>query len=387
MPENQIYTLIVKTQAGLEELLADEVTACGGRKAEILNRAVKCIGDLEVMYRLNYTSRLALRVLREIKTFEVETENDLYTRVKKFSWKYFLSPDQTFAIYATISKSQMQHTHYVALKTKDAIADYFRDESGKRPNVDIDNPDVRIQVHITGTKCTLLLDSSGDSLHKRGYRIRQGAAPINEVLAAGMIRLSGWDGKITLIDPLCGSGTILCEAAMIARNMPAGYFRKEYGFMHWSDFDEGLWHKIIDEENTKTIDQPVKIYGSDVNQNMLEVAGETIAGAAFTDGIELKQVAFENSKPPSDQGGIIITNPPYGERIQKSDILAFYKMIGDTLKNRYPGYEAWIITSHAEALKSVGLRTSKKIKLYNGPLECRFVKYELYQGSRKKGIR
>ncbi len=383
MTDQKPYQIVVKTQAGLEKLLAEEVFACGGQSVEILTRAVKCKGDKAVMYRLNYKSRLALRVLREIKTFDVETENDLFTRVKKFSWKYFLSPDQTFAIYATVSKSQMQHSHYVALKTKDAIADYFRDESGKRPNVDIDNPDIRIQVHITGTKCTLLLDSSGDSLHKRGYRIGQGKAPINEVLAAGMISLSGWEGKTTLLDPMCGSGTILCEAAMIARNIPAGYFRKEYGFMHWPDFDEDLWQSIIAEENAKIINQQVKIYGSDVNQNILEVASETIAGAAFTDGIELKQVAFENSKPPSNQGGIIITNPPYGERIQKSDILAFYKMIGDTLKNLYPGYEAWLITSHFDALKSLGLRTSKKIKLYNGPLECRFVKYELYKGSRK----
>lgn len=386
MSSNQNFTLIIKSQAGLEELLADEVSACGGQNIEILNRAVKCKGEKEVIYRLNYTSRLALRVLREIKTFAVETEDDLYNRVKKFSWKYFLSPDQTFAIYATVSNSEMQHAHYVALKTKDAIADYFRDESGKRPNVDIDNPDIRIQVHITGTKCTLLLDSSGDSLHKRGYRIRQGKAPINEVLAAGMIRLSGWNGGTTLVDPMCGSGTILCEAAMIARNKPAGYFRKSFGFMLWPDFDGELWQKIKEAENAKIIDQQEKIYGSDVNQNMLEVAGETIAGADFTDGIELKQVAFENSKPPLETPGIIITNPPYGERIQKADILAFYKMIGDTLKNRYPGYEAWLITSHAEALKSVGLRTSKKIKLFNGPLECRFVKYEMYQGSRKKGI-
>lgn len=385
LSENQIYTIVIKTQAGLEQLLADEVSECGGRNVEILNRAVKCKGNREVMYRLNYTSRLALRVLREIKSFEVETENDLYNRVKKFSWKFFLSPEQTFAIYATVSKSQMQHTHYVALKAKDAIADYFREEAGSRPNVDIDNPDVRIQVHITGTKCTLLLDSSGDSLHKRGYRLRQGKAPINEVLAAGMIRLAGWDCQTPLLDPMCGSGTILCEAAMMARNMPAGYFRKKYGFMNWPDFDENLWQKIVEAENEKIKDQQVKIYGSDVNQNMLEVAGETIEEAAFANGIELKHVAFENSKPASETPGIIITNPPYGERIQKADILAFYKMIGDTLKQRYPGYEAWLITSHSEALKAVGLRTSKKIKLYNGPLECRFVKYELYQGTRKHG--
>lgn len=383
MPENQIFTLIVKTQAGLEHLLADEVSACGGRNIEILNRAVKCKGDQAVIYRLNYVSRLALRVLREIKIFEAETETDLYERVKKFSWKYFLSPDQTFAIYATVSKSRMQHTHFVALKTKDAIADYFRDEFGKRPNVDINDPDVRIQVHIAGTKCSLLLDSSGESLHKRGYRIRQGKAPINEVLAAGMIKLSGWDGKTILIDPMCGSGTILCEAAMIARDMPAGYFRKSFGFMKWSDFDTALWQEIKETENAKIREQQTKIYGNDVNQNMLEVAGETIAEAGFDGDIELKQVAFENSRPPSANEGMIITNPPYGERIKKTDIQAFYKMIGDTLKSRYPGYSAWLITSHLDALKSVGLKTSKKIMLFNGPLECRYVKYEMYQGSRK----
>jgi putative N6-adenine-specific DNA methylase len=383
LPENQIYTLIIKTQAGLEQLLAEEVTSCGGQSVEIINRAVKCTGSKTVMYRLNYFSRTALRVLREIKTFDVDSEAQLYERVKRFSWKYFMTPDQSFAINATVNKSNMEHSHYVALKTKDAVADYFREETGKRPDVDVNNPDIRIQVHITGTKCTLLLDSSGESLHKRGYRLRQGKAPINEVLAAGMILLSGWDGKTNLIDPMCGSGTILCEAAMIARKMPAGYFRKDYGFKHWLDFDKEIWKTIVEEENAKIMEQPAKIYGNDVNQNVLALAEETVNEAGFAKGIELKQVAFENSNPPNEGGGVIITNPPYGERIKKSDMLAFYKMIGDTLKTRYSGYNAWLITSHFDALKSVGLKTSKKIKLYNGPLECRFVKYELYKGSRK----
>lgn len=384
MSANQNFTLIVKTQAGLEALLAEEVAASGGRHVEMLNRAVKCKGEMGAMYRLNYTSRMALRVLKEIKTFEVNSETELYTRVKRFSWKYFFSPDQTFAIHATVSNSQMQHSHFVALKTKDAIADYFREETGKRPNVDTNDPDIQIQVHISGTKCTLLLDSSGDSLHKRGYRTKQGPAPINEVLAAGMIRLSGWDSNLPLLDPMCGSGTILCEAAMIARNIPAGYFRKVFGFMHWNDFDQDLWERIKEEENAKISKHPVEIFGYDVNQNALALAGEITKNAGFEKYITLKQVAFENSRPPVEEPGFIITNPPYGERIKKADIHAFYKMIGDTLKSRYAGYSAWLITSHMDALKSVGLRTSKKIKLYNGPLECRFVKYEMYRGSRKK---
>ena len=384
MSVNRNFNLIVKTQAGLEQLLAEELTVFGAPKVQVLQRAVKCVGDTRLMYRINYASRLALRVLKEVMTFEAPDERALYQQVKQFNWPSVLESGQTLAVHATVNNSRMTHSHFVALKTKDAIVDSFRDKTGRRPDVDVQNPDLLIQIHINGSRGTLLFDSSGDSLHKRGYRTKQGTAPINEVLAAGMIMLSGWDGSLPLLDPMCGSGTIICEAAMIAQNIPAGYFRKEFGFMHWNDFNPDLWKKLKEDENAKISKQPVEIFGYDVNQNALALAGEIIKNAGFDKYIVLKQVAFENSKPPLEKPGYIVTNPPYGERIKKADIYAFYKMIGDTLKSRYAGYNAWLITSHMDALKSVGLRTSRKIKLFNGPLECRFVKYEMYRGSRKK---
>jgi putative N6-adenine-specific DNA methylase len=377
------YTLIVKTHAGLEDVLAGEVQQAGGKNVEVLNRAVKCSGNMAVLYRINYVCRTALRVLKEIKTFEAENEHELYREVKKMAWQTLLDPGKSIAINATVNRSDIKHSHYAALKTKDAIVDKIRDITGQRPNVDLDSPDLRLHLHITGTRCTLLADSSGDSLHKRGYRLRQGEAPISEVLAAGMLLLSGWDGITPLLDPMCGSATIPVEAYMMAARIPSGYFRKNFGFMLWPDFDRHLWEAIVAEEKKKIIDPPCEIEGSDVSLKALQLAGEIIENAGFAETIKLRQVAFENSKPMFSKPGFIITNPPYGERIKKNDLNAFYKTIGDVLKSRYSGFIAWIITSDFEALKSVGLKTSHKIKLFNGPLECRFVKYELYRGSRK----
>ncbi len=377
------FPLIIKTQAGLEEILAGEIKQYGGHDVKTLRRAVKCMADNNTMYKLNYCCRTALRVLKEVHDFEASDEESLYQGVKEFDWFSLLDISRSIAINATISGSKMTHSHYVALKTKDAIVDKFREKFNKRPNVDLENPDLRIHIHITGTKCTVLTDSSGDSLHKRGYRIRQGEAPINEVLAAGMILLSGWDKKTNLLDPMCGSGTILCEANMIARNIPSGYFKNLFGFMRWKDFDKEAWEKIKEEENSNIQPLACKLMGSDVSMRALSLAEEILENTEFDTDIELKQVSFENSKPSDTEGGIIISNPPYGERMKKDDIRAFYKMIGDTLKTHYAGYEAWIITSDSSALKSVGLRTSRKIQLFNGPLECRYVKYELYKGSKK----
>lgn len=381
--KNQSYTLIVKTHAGLEDILADEVQQAGGQNVEVLNRAVKCHGDLAVIYRINYTCRTALRVLKELKTFEAENENDLYREVKKIAWEQMLDAGKSIAINATVSRSEIKHSHYAALKTKDAIVDKMRDATGQRPNVDLDTPDLRMHLHITGTHCTLLADSSGDSLHKRGYRTRQGEAPISEVLAAGMLLLSGWDGNTPLLDPMCGSATIPVEAYMMAARIPSGYFRKKYGFMQWPDFDQHVWETIVAQEKKKIIHPTCEIEGADVSLKALHLAGEIIENAGFAHSIKLRQVAFENSKPKFSKPGFIITNPPYGERIKKQNLNAFYKTIGDVLKSRYSGFTAWIITSDFQALKSVGLKSSQKIKLFNGPLECRFVQYALYRGSRK----
>ncbi len=382
---NRNYTLIVRTMAGLEEILAGELKQAGATGLEILNRAVKCQGDNQVMYAANYRCRCALRVLSVVKEFEAENETELYRGARNFPWENLIDAGNTIAVHAIVNQSRITHSHYAALKVKDAIADRFRKIENRRPSVDVENPDLRIQLHLHKSHATLLLDSSGDSLHKRGYRRIQGEAPLSEVLAAGMIMLAGWDGSSLLLDPMCGSGTILCEAAMIAKKIPPGYFRKSFGFMRWKDYDASLWDDIRRKANLEIQALSAPVVGSDVNQRTLFAASENIEAAGLTDDIILKQVAFEDSSPPSSNSGFIITNPPYGERIKKNDLHAFYKMIGDVLKNKYAGYSAWLITSDFDALKRVGLKPSQKLTLYNGPLECRYVKYDLYSGSRKHG--
>lgn len=383
MIDKNDFSLIIKTHAGLEQILADEVTAAGGHEVQLLVRAVRCQADTATMYRINYTCRTALRVLQLIKSFEVNNENELYNEIYKLDWPEIFPVDGTFAINAKVSRSEMTHDQYVALKAKDAVVDKFREMLGTRPNVDTIDPDMRIHIHISGSQGMLLLDSSGDSLHKRGYRRGQGLAPINEVLAAGMVLLSGWDGATDLLDPMCGTGTILCEAAMVAQKMPSGYFRKKFGFMTWPDYQPELWKEILETENARIQPAPCRLYGADVNQRVLAQADEVLQNTGFDKIIILKQVAFEDGSPPSDKPGMIITNPPYGERIEKANLNDFYRMIGDVLKNKYAGYTAWLITSDFGALKSVGLRTSRKITLFNGPLECRYVQYQMYRGSKK----
>jgi putative N6-adenine-specific DNA methylase len=377
------FTLIIKTHAGLEQLLADEVITAGGHEVQLLVRAVRCLADIDTMYRINYICRTALRVLKLLHGFVVNDENDLYREINKLDWPDIFPVDGTFAINANVNRSQMTHAQYVSLKAKDAVVDKFREILGKRPNVNITDPDVRIHIHISASQGMVLLDSSGDSLHKRGYRRGQGLAPINEVLAAGMVLLSGWDATTDLLDPMCGTGTILCEAAMIAQKMPAGYFRKKFGFMSWPNYQPELWNQITKTENARIAPAQCHLYGADVNQRVLAQTDEVLRATGFDKITTLKQVAFEDSSPPTNKPGIIITNPPYGERIQKSNLNDFYHMIGDVLKNKFAGYTAWLITSDFGALKSVGLRTSRKITLFNGPLECRYVQYQLYRGSRK----
>lgn len=383
-PEKSAFSLVAKTLVGLEELLAQEISSAGGTNIQILNRAVSFEGDLETIYRANYTCRTALRILKVIGAYRAGNEHELYQRILGIDWSGYITDEQTFAVDAFVSNSQMTNSHYVSLKVKDAVVDQFRRRSGIRPSIDLENPDLRINVHLAGDRCTISIDSSGESLHKRGYRQWQGEAPINEVLAAGMIMLTGWNGQTRFYDPMCGSGTLLIEAAMIARNIPAGYYRKTFSFMQWKDFDKNLWLKIKDEADRKILETLPLITGADSSQRTLSIAAHNIAEARLEQIITLKKTAFEESPKPEENEGIIVTNPPYGERLEKDDLNGFYKMIGDVLKKTYTGWDAWLITSDYNALKSVGLRTSKKIKLYNGPLECRFVKYEMYSGSKKK---
>jgi putative N6-adenine-specific DNA methylase len=373
----RIFPLVAKTILGLEEPLRKELEKLGGEKLQILNRAVSFEGNDELIYRANYCCRTALRILKPIHTFALKKQDDLYDAVKEIQWEILIGTGMTMAVDAVIHDSVFTNSQYVALKTKDAVVDRLRNLRGTRPSIDLDHPDLQVHVHINKETCTVSLDSSGPSLHKRGYRQSTGAAPLNEVLAAGMVNLSGWDKKSPFIDPMCGSGTLLIEAAMLAQNIPAGYFRKEFGFQSWNTFDPELWHAVIASENEKITHQALSIKGSDIAPRVIRAAGDNIRFAGLQDVIKVETCPFSESVP-YDGNGIVLMNPPYDERMRLDDIIAFYKSIGDVLKKKYTGYNAWVISSDLNALKFIGLHPSKKITLFNGPLECRLVRFSLY---------
>lgn len=368
---------VAKTLAGLEEILAGELKQLGASDVKIMTRAVEFSGTRDILYRANYCCRYALRFLLPLSSFRVKEQSDLYNRIADLDWDLYLDPGKTLAVDAVISKSVFTNSHFVAQKTKDAIVDRLRKKWGIRPSVNLDDPDLRINVYLAGEECTVSLDSSGASLHKRGYRQVTGLAPLNEVLAAGMIRLSGWDVKKPLYDPMCGSGTILIEAAMMARNIPAGYFREKFGFMKWKDFDPEQWHILREKENDRILTQCPELLGSDISSKAISDARRNLAFAGLTDFVKLKVEAFDRSASPGGKA-MIITNPPYDERLRLDDTIGFYKSIGDVLKKKYTGCEAWVISSDLKALKFIGLHPSRKITLFNGPLECRFVQFRMY---------
>ncbi|MFC2102757.1 class I SAM-dependent RNA methyltransferase [Bacteroidota bacterium] len=367
MPKS--FSVIAKTLSGLEEALAAELQQLG-IDAELLHRAVRFTGSNEELYRANYCSRLAIRFLKFVTTFKVVEQQDLYDQVKAIPWEEFFTERQTFAIDAVINQSAFTNTLFVAQKTKDAIADRFRTIYNRRPSVDLEHPDLRINIHLQKEDCTVSLDSSGTSLHKRGYRKRTFEAPISEVLAAGLINLSGWDQKTPLYDPMCGSGTIPMEAAMLASSTPAGYFRQDFGFMKWRDFDPTLWERIKEEANTKIHAVTVPIRGADTARQAIHAAKINIRKTHLGADVQIQVSNFHATKPPFEQG-LMIMNPPYDERILLDDSIAFYRSLGDTLKHLYSGWQAWIISSDLKALKFFGLKPSRKIPLFNGPLECR----------------
>lgn len=374
--------ITIKTLAGLEDLLLNELKTFGAEELQILNRAVKCKHSKELVYKINYCSRLALKVMVPLVEFKFRSQDDYYKILHKFNWEQYLDTEKSFLIEATASNSCFKNSFYLMQRTKDAIADHFRDNTGKRPSVNKEDPDIRLFVHIFRENCTIYLDSSGESLHKRGYRTSGGKAPISEVLAAGLIMLSGWNRDSDFIDPMCGSGTIAIEAALYALNIPPGYYRKKFAFENWEDFDSSLWEQIKEEANSKQIDFEHRILASDYSKIALSAAEENIKNARMHKDIEIFENDFFNYSKKFENA-IILTNPPYGERIKKEDIVYFYSKIGDTLKKNFSGASAWLISSDIEALKFIGLKPSAKIKLFNGPLECRFVKYELYKGSKK----
>lgn len=375
--------LLAKTFQGLEPTLASELEHLGAWNIKQLRRAVSFDANKELLYKSNLHLRTALRILQPITTFKARNEKELYDQVFKYKWSNLLKPSQTFAIDAVAFSKIFTHSKYIALKTKDAIADHFRKHEGKRPNIDTENPDLLINVHIARDQVTISLDSSGDSLHKRGYRQGDHRAPINEVLAAGMVLLSGWDKKQPLLDPMCGTGTILMEAAMFAANIPPNMNRKKFGFETWNNFDEALWIKIKDEANSQILVPKVKISGSDLNAKAIDIARRSALDFGLKQHIHFSQEDFLNKEKEWPKG-LIIMNPPYGERIKPKDIINLYSGIGNQLKRSFSDYEAWMISSSIEALKNVGLKPSKKITLYNGSLECKFEKFDLYTGSKRQ---
>lgn len=375
--------LAIKTLAGLEPLLAQELKDLGAQEIESGTRVVTCSGDQKVLYRINFESRTALRVLMPIDSFRATHERRFYSKIKQIDWSRYLQMDQTFAIDAVTNSEHFRHSKYVALKTKDAIVDQFREKFGKRPNVNVRQPDLRIHVHISNDVCNISLDSSGDSLHKRGYRVDTVEAPLNEVLAAGMVLHAGWQGERPLIDPMCGSGTILIEAAMIAAKMPPQRPDRKFGFQHWPDYDKKLWESITEHAKEQIRPVNVPIIGFDKAFKAVKISHQNILAAQLAGKIEIGRKPFERMDPPSAPA-VLMMNPPYDERLSVEDIKAFYKSIGDRLKQTYTGYEAWIISSNMTGLKSIGLRASRRLTLYNGPLECKFMKFELYEGSKKR---
>jgi len=377
------FDYIAKTSAGLEEILLKELIEIGADDASIIKRGVSFRGDTSVLFKANYLSRTAIRIIKPIGVFEVSDDKQLYEKVKKINWEDVFNLEQTFKVNAHVYNSELDHSQFVALRTKDAIVDQFRDKTGKRPWVEIDNADIYIDVHINDNVCTISLDSSGESLHKRGYRIDADKAPINEVLAAGMIGLTGWNGEKDFYDPMCGSGTIAIEAAMKAMKIPAGYYRDRFAFMNWEGFDESLWENIKREANEKIIELECTIYASDRSKKAVNIAKTNLKNAALHKDIDLG-VNYFDAIVPEKQEGILVFNPPYGMRLEEiNEINDLYSSIGDTLKKNFSGFEAWIITANMDAAKHIGLRTSARIELYNGPLESRLLKYELYQGTKK----
>ncbi len=380
MKENQIK-IIAKTFEGFEEVLARELRDLGAEDIDLLKRAISFTGDKRLLYLANYNCRTALRILMPVSSFKASTEDMLYDGVRAVPWEKWLDFRGKFAVDSVISYSAFKHSGFVSLKAKDAIVDRFRDKFGKRPDVSVNDPDIRVNVHIFKDECTVSIDSSGASLHLRGYRRVQTEAPMNEVLAAGLLMLSEWDCKTPFVDPMCGSGTILIEAALMAGKVPSGYYRPLFGFERWKDFDRRLWEQVKRECEEEIVEPSAPIRGYDRDDKAIAASMSNIEEAGVEDFVKVEQADFSLAPPPYPRG-FLLTNPPYGERIKVEDLKQFYKELGDVLKQKYAGYTAWLLGSDEEALKFIGLRPSRRVRVMNGPLECRFVKFELYSGKK-----
>jgi len=374
------FEMTAKTFLGLEEVLAEELIALGANNVEIQRRAVSFTGSLALMYKANLYCRTASRILMPILTFAAGSADEVYEQVKTINWSTYLNLDSTFAVDSTVYSEQFRHSKYAAYRVKDAVADWFSEKYGRRPSVDVSDPQLLIHLHISQRRCTLSLDSSGESLHKRGYRLSQTEAPINEALAAGMLLLAGWKGQTNFADPMCGSGTLLIEAAMIALNIPPGIYRKEFAFEKWNDFDEELFDEMYnDESNERPFEY--QIYGSDISPHAIKIAEENVKAAGLSKFIQLKISPLQNIEPPAS-ACLLVTNPPYGERISSHDLFKLYADLGSLLKHKFTGNTAWVISSHEDCLKKIGLKPSKKIKLLNGTLDCQYCRFDIFEGKR-----
>ena len=390
MPDNrraEPFQMTATTQFGLEEVLAQELRQLGATIDRVGQRAVEFSGPQQLLYEAVLWCRTAMRILRPFAGFYAADEKALYREVGRVDWARYIGPAQTFAITAVVNQSTFEHSLFVAQLTKDAIVDQFRARTGRRPDVDVRQPDIRLHLHMRQNEVTLSLDAGGDSLHRRGYRQHTHAAPLNEVLAAGLLLLTGWDGRQPLMDPMCGAGTLLTEAALIAQRIAPGlYHQGKFGFENWPDFDRALWESVrLDAEQLRLDEPQAYLAGADIAAEFVALARQNVEAAGLDDFIRLAVRDVADARPPAREApGLVIMNPPYGERIgDEAEMEALYQTIGDTLKTNFQGYDAYIFTGNLLAAKRIGLKTSRRIPLYNGPIECRLLKYELYRGSRK----
>ena len=375
------FNMLAKTYFGLEDILAKELTELGANEIETERRAVRFKGDKALLYKANLCLRSAIRILVPIAQFKATDADEVYEKAKKINWEEYIGIKQSFIINETVNSENFRHSKFVAYRLKDAIADYFTELYDKRPSVSITSPDIYIDIHISHNECTISLDSSGVSLHKRGYRSSQNEAPISEAQAAGMLLMAGWDGSKDFIDPMCGSGTFLIEAALIALNIPPCIYRTQFAFEKWHDFDKELFDDLYNDDSEER-EFTHKIIGYDVNPNTVKIAQENIKAAGLSKYIEVqcRDIAnFEEVTEPS----LIVTNPPYGERLKPEDLRDLYREIGRALKHKFVNGEAWVISSHVENLAAIGLKPSQRVELKNGALDCEFWKFEIFSGTHK----
>jgi len=374
--------LVAKTLYGLEPVLAAELQALGAVDVKPVNRAVTFSGSKELLYRVNYCARTALSVLMPVGDFRIRSKDDLYKNSLKLSWDSYMGPDDTFSVVPVVNSPHFDHSGYAGLLLKDSVADYFRNKSGRRPSVDTNDPVILINLHISNDQVTVSIDSSVVPLFKRGYRVEQAVAPLNEVLAAGILLISGWNATSSLTDPMCGSGTIPIEAGLIACNIAPGKFRKHFGFQKWKDYDDEMFEKLKKDCESEIRSSPVRIYASDISENAILQTGNNLVKSGLNEMVSLELADFKDVKSADSQGYVFL-NPPYGQRLHPEELDSLYGMIGTTLKHSFQGNTAWLITSNRESLKKVGLKPAEKHTLFNGALECTLLKYEMYQGTKK----